>query len=323
MVRDTLGEDAVIVSTREEKGGKAVHVTAAVEPAFELGEGGAAAHEEDWLQYDEEQDDSAIAEELTDILLRHSVPEDVIDHIISCATVVGLESPHVALVAALEHLYTFRPLPRKAARKAIMMVGAPGSGKTLAVAKAATRAAMNDLTLGVVTTDTVRAGGLEQLQAFTNLLQVPLERAENASELSLILKDLEECDQVLIDTAGVNPFDTGDIKHLARFIGAADIMPALVMPGGGDAAEAGEIARIMSTIGVEHLIPTRMDVSRRLGGLMAAAHCGHLTFTDASNTPKVAEGLMSLDPENLADYLLPGSFQKGSRRSGRQKRRLS
>ena len=34
MVRDTLGEDAIIVATREEKGGKAVRVTAAIDPAY-------------------------------------------------------------------------------------------------------------------------------------------------------------------------------------------------------------------------------------------------------------------------------------------------
>ena len=37
MVREMLGEDAIIVATREEKGGKAVCVTAAIEPGFEKG----------------------------------------------------------------------------------------------------------------------------------------------------------------------------------------------------------------------------------------------------------------------------------------------
>ena len=67
MVRDTLGEDAIIVATREEKAGKAVHVTAAIDPgapAFELNRTGAAAPS-DWLQYDAEEDENAIAEELT------------------------------------------------------------------------------------------------------------------------------------------------------------------------------------------------------------------------------------------------------------------
>lgn len=63
MIRDTLGEDAIIVATREEKGGKAVRVTAAIDPndyneraskspAFETHGNRQPASAETWLQYD-------------------------------------------------------------------------------------------------------------------------------------------------------------------------------------------------------------------------------------------------------------------------------
>jgi flagellar biosynthesis protein FlhF len=194
MIRDTLGEDAIIVATREEKGGKAVHVTAAIDPpsysapAFEIGKSSAPAEGDDWLQYDEEEEQSLIAEELTEVLLRHSVPEDVMDQILSCATVVGLEQPSIALIAAIEHLYNFQPLPQKAHKKPIMMVGPPGSGKTLAVAKAAARGVMNGLRVGVISADTVRAGGVEQLAAFTKLLRIDLKKAAGPQELAEMLQ---------------------------------------------------------------------------------------------------------------------------------------
>ena len=61
MVRDSLGEDAIIIATREEKGGKSVRVTAAIEEdrdiAFEIGKAGRLAHGDDWLQYDDENGD--------------------------------------------------------------------------------------------------------------------------------------------------------------------------------------------------------------------------------------------------------------------------
>jgi flagellar biosynthesis protein FlhF len=75
MVRETLGENAVIVATREEKGGKAVRITAAIEPHFELSKTGEAAAADGWLQYDDEDEESAVAEEITDTMLRHGVPE--------------------------------------------------------------------------------------------------------------------------------------------------------------------------------------------------------------------------------------------------------
>ncbi len=324
MVRETLGEDAIIIATREERGGKAVRVTAAIEqydesaraPAFEISRDSVPADPEDWLQYDDEDIEATINEELTDAMLRHGVPEDVTDMILSCATVMGLEQPHIALIAALEHLYGFRPLPRKACRKPLMVVGPPGSGKTLAVAKMAARGVMDGLKVVAITTDTVRAGGLEQLSAFTKILKVPLLKAATPEELKAALEKTNAADQVLIDTGGLNPFSKEEVKSLAKLIAAGDVDPILVMPAAGDAEESGEIARVFATVGVRWMLPTRLDISRRLGGLLQAAHQGGLAFADASNTPQVAEGLMAMTPENLCELLMPGAG-KGTRQKSK------
>lgn len=315
MVRDTLGEDAVIVSTREDRGG-AIHVTAAIEPSYERDYGrqspnfevGNEDHKNSWLQYDDEDDEAAVIEEITDAMLRHGVSEDVLDHIISCATVIGFEQPGVALVAALEHLYSFKPLPKDIQNKPLMFVGPPGAGKTLAVAKLAARSVMDGLNVAVITTDSVRAGGIEQLQAFTNLLRTDLKKAENPAQLRSLIDGLKGCDQILIDTPGINPFDKEEIKTSAQMIEASYAEPILVLPGGLDPQESGDIARSFATIGANLLMPTRIDIARRLGGLLSAASQGSLTFTDASHTSKVADGIFSITPQSLAKLLMPTSM---------------
>ncbi len=331
MVRDALGEEAIIIATREEQGGKAVRVTAAIDPsdyddrnygsgafaddpAFETHGRNAPSSADTWLQYDDEEEENAVAEQITDAMLRHAVPEDVMDQILSCATVVGFEQPGVAMVAAIEHLFEFSPLPQKPVNKALMYVGPPGSGKTLAVAKIAARGAMNGMKMGVISTDTVRAGGFEQLAAFTKLLRIDLQKAESPAQLQQQIQRLQGCDQILIDTAGMNPFSTDDVKRLAQLIGAADINPYLVLPGGMDAEESGEMGRVFSTIGVQMLVPSRVDMARRLGGLLSAAHHGSMRFADASNTPKVADGLISLNPESLSRMLMPSAYKAGAYR---------
>lgn len=313
MVRDALGEDAVIIATREEKGARAgVRITAAVEPAFEIGRDGVVAGADDWLQYDAEDEEGAIAEDLTDAMLRHAVPENVTDEIVSCATVMGLEDSGIALAGALEHVFSFAPLPQRAHKKALMMVGPPGSGKTLAVAKMAARGAMNGLAMGVITTDTVRAGGVEQLEAFTRLLKIDLKQANDRQSLSAALDSMIGTDQVIIDTCGMNPFGRDDIAAMAKLISIGDIEPVLVLPAGIDSEESGEIARVFSAIGVHSLLASRVDVARRLGGLLAAAHQGGMAFSDAANTPKVADGLAPLSARMLAKLLLPGAFRAGA-----------
>lgn len=318
IVRDTLGEEAIIVATREEQGGKSVRVTAAVEPAFEVAPSSDPAEAEDWLQYDDEDEEFAVAEEITEAMLRHSVPENVMDQIISCATVIGLEQPGIALIAAIEHLFHFRPLPTSTHKKPIMMVGPPGSGKTLATAKMAARAVMNGLKVGVITTDTVRAGGIEQLSAFTKLLRIDLQKAETPKDLVQAIEKLTDCDQILIDSRGTNPFNAEDVKTTAKLISADNIEPYLVLPAGGDAEEAGEIARAFAALGAHSLISTRLDIARRLGSLLSAAHHGNMAFSDVSTTPKVADGLYSLTPKTLAKLLMPTAYreQKPARKTG-------
>ena len=325
MVRESLGEDAIIVATREENGGKAVRVTAAIDDrfhvapksgdnkssrdiAFELGRNEDPVGRDDWLQYDDEQEDeSSLTEAIIDTLIKHGAPEDILDQIVNCAAMSDLDEPTIAFVAALDTLYNFTPLPTQAYKKAMMFVGAPGAGKTLTVAKLAAQGVMNGLKVAVITTDTIRAGGVEQLQSFTNLLKIDLKTAKGATDLTKILAEVSGADQILIDTPGFNPFKTTDMRALASLAASGDIEPILTLAAAGDADESGEMARVFSALGVRRFVATRLDIARRLGGLLSAAQHGGLSFADASATASVADGLTPLTPRTLAGYFFPKS----------------
>ncbi len=306
MIRETLGEDAIIVATREENGGKTVRVTAAIDkdteatmprPMSEI------VDRDDW-NFDDDDTASAV-EEITDVMLRHAVPEDVLDNIVATVNVMGIEDPRNALFAALQNLFEFKPLPTKTYGRPLILVGPPGAGKTLAAAKVAARAALSGLKVSVITTDTVRAGGVEQLEAFTRLMKIDLKKASTPQDLKARLAEIKNADQIIIDTAGVNPFDPESVKLLARLIGVAEMDPVLVIPAGMDADESGEIARVFATIGAQTMIPTRVDVARRLGSLLSAAQLGGLSFAEVSNTAKVADGLSPLSAKRLTQLLMP------------------
>lgn len=307
IIRDKLGEEAIIVSTEEGDGG--VYVTAALEQAENASD--FDIKDDEWLQYDQEIDDEdAVADEITDLLLKHAVPAELIDIMVSTALNMGLTNPRVALMATFEQLFKFTPLPQKGKTKPIMMVGMPGAGKTLAVAKLATRAVVNDTNAAVITTDTKRAGGVPQLEAFTKLLGVELIKVRKPEEMKEALASVGDADQVLIDTPGLNPFDGTDVEYLTRFLGSADILPVLVLQAGIDADEAAEIARAFSNSGVERILPTRLDIARRLGGVLSAAHSAGMSFAEASHTEAVADGLIELNAENLTDFFVPKTKQK-------------
>ena len=317
MVRDELGEDAVIVATREERnaaGGMMVHMTAAVEK--DMNYGGNTAYsdapmraeetpDENWL-YEDDDNEAMVIEEVTENLLRHTVPEEVLEQIVSCASVLGIDEPRLAMLASIEQLFRFNPLPANAPfKKPIILVGQPGAGKTLAAAKLAARGAMNGLNVAMITTDTERAGGVEQLKAFTTLMDIDLQVAKDIPTLKEILLQKSDADQIIIDTAGTNPFDTQSVKELAQLIGASDLEAILVMPTNIHADEAGEVAQIFNNIGARRLLATRIDVSRRLGSLLSATYKGNLSFCDVSGTARVADGLSQLTAKRLTQLLMP------------------
>lgn len=301
-VREILGEDAIIVATREEEG-VGVRVTAAVEEdANPTDQAGA-------LRFGGEAPGTGILDRVAEVLNRHGLPEELSNEMVESIADLDARDPLMALSAALDASFGFQPLPEGRYRKPVMLVGPPGAGKTLAVAKLMTRAALRKCPVGIISTDTVRAGALEQLGAFTRLLKQRLITVEDAPALADALEVQKGAEQVLIDTAGRNPFDAADMRDLRDLAFAADVEPVLVLPAGMDAGDAVETAVAFRDVGVRRLLATRIDLTRRLGGLLSAARAADLAFADASLTPKVADGLIPLTPTALARVLMPEAVQ--------------
>jgi flagellar biosynthesis GTPase FlhF len=66
----------------------------------------------------------------------------------------------------------------------------------------------------VITTDTQRAGGIEQLAALTRILGIELEMTNDASGLLKLMQGSDTDVPILIYTSGKNPFNTTEMDHL-------------------------------------------------------------------------------------------------------------
>lgn len=291
-VKDALGDDAIIVSTKDEGGW--VRITAAVEQIN-------ATQEKKKTVFD----DDTVIEIITDTLLKHRVPASVSDRIIFAAASETEGDPKAALVRALKKTFAFKPAPTKKSSKPLLLAGPPGAGKTLMTAKLAAKSVLNGGRPAIITTDIARAGGLEQLQAFLDILSLPLLQADDVKSLKTVLAMTKSASEVIIDTGGLNPFDPQEMRTLAKLMSVEDMETALVLPAGMDAEESAEMAMTFEVLGITSLMPTRLDFARRLGGILSAADRAKLAFTQGSHTPQVAEGLLLLTPETMADLLMP------------------
>ncbi|HYZ63207.1 MAG TPA: hypothetical protein VE650_12195 [Acetobacteraceae bacterium] len=270
MVRTELGPDALIVATRQADGG--IEVTAALEaspsPAVPL------------------------PDPVRDAALRwHGVPE-----------ALGADLRAGDLTRVLEAKFRFGTLPLGPGAPPLLLVGPPGAGKTLTVARLATRLVLSGQLPLVITADGRRAGAAEQLAAFTRLLGLTLIAADEPVPLARALARRQEGAPVLIDSPGLNPADPGDRALLADLLAASGAVAALVLPAGLDPDEAGEIAERFRDLGASLLVATRLDQSRRLGGILSAA-AGGLAFSEAGIGSGPADGLCPITPAFLAERL--------------------
>ncbi|MEN2975699.1 hypothetical protein P7L78_17910 [Tistrella bauzanensis] len=220
------------------------------------------------------------------------------------------EPPERALAQALDRVVGFDPLGRGGHRpQAFALVGPSGAGKTVTVAKLAARAITQGRRLTVVTADTIRAGGIEQLAAYTGMLGIDLLVAGSSRELARVAARARsdaagEPMTLLVDTAGVNPFFAEETEELAALIDAAELEPILVLPAGLDPFEAADQGAAFASLHPRRAICTRLDGARRLGAVIAAAAAAHVRLSEASVTAHVSEGLNPLSAAGLAQLLL-------------------
>lgn len=277
MLRAELGEDAVILSTRRVAGG--VELTAAQET------------EDEPLVI---APDAAAPTALPPELRRHNMPPALAQRLAGAP-----------LRTALAQEFRFARLPLDPGP--LLLAGPPGAGKTLSVAKLATRLVLAGTPPLLVTADGRRAGAAEQLAAFARVLDLSLAVANTPAALAKALARRAPGQPALVDMPGCDPFDAAAARRHAALTDAVRGAAVLVLPAGLDAEEAAETARAFHLLGCRHLLPTRLDATRRLGGVLAAAAAADLALTEAGTGQDVATGLTRLDAEWLAQRMAEGS----------------
>jgi len=299
MIRETLGREAIIIASTRLPGG-GVTVTAATEPAE-------PGNIEEALQRMPSQTSEPILSSLEAMLRFHSTADHVVNKLVETARHIFLRGKDVRtdLTRLMAATFQYAPLPLDQDMFTIMLVGPPGTGKTMTIAKMASQVVMDKNKPIVITTDNKRAGGVEQLSAFTTIMGLELHIADNRGELWRLLQQYAPHSRILIDTGGVNPFNASDVRELAEYIKLdRSIEPVLVSAAGSDSAEADDMARAFAPLGVRRMLITRIDAARRYGSILTAAHSGKFALTHASNSSKIIGEFTTLDPAMLAELLL-------------------
>ncbi len=325
MVREEMGSSAIIISSQN-LGPRSVQVTAAIEVEDEPAPATNGKHApKEMLEPETSEDASDLRFQMQNTLRFHNLPELFTAKIMQTVTdrefgsmaglmrIGGRNDPDRLQRLAMEKLlggyFSFNPLPFDKPGTRIMLVGAPGIGKTFTVAKMAAKLAMEKTPFSVVTTDNKRAGGVEQLKAYTDILETDLKVVTSKTELAQHIAGLPAYTHVLIDTAGCNAYENSEMKEISSFATLDGIEPVMVMAAGGDSLEAIDMAEPFAGLPIRRLLVTRADTARRFGGVLAAAAAHGLSFSNISASSSIVDTLQPADAASMAQLLLRYQLQ--------------
>lgn len=177
------------------------------------------------------------------------------------------------------------------------LMGPTGVGKTTTTAKLAARCVMRfgASKVALLTTDSYRIGGHEQLRIFGRILGVPVHAVKDGGDLQLALSELRNKHIVLIDTIGMSQRDRTVSDQIAMLQGAdTPVQRLLLLNATSHGDTLNEVVQAYRGAGQPDLagcILTKLDEATNLGGVLDTVIRYQLPVHYVSTGQKVPENL--------------------------------
>ena len=149
----------------------------------------------------------------------------------------------------------------------VALIGPTGVGKTTTIAKlAATLKLREGRRVGLITIDTYRIAAVDQLKKYADILGSPLRVVSSPEDLAAAIQSMNDCEFVLIDTAGRSPSDTLKLNELRCFLTAAKTDEVHLVLSSTASQECMERAiERFSQVRVDKIIFTKLDEAVHIG----------------------------------------------------------
>lgn len=174
------------------------------------------------------------------------------------------------------------------------LMGPTGAGKTTTTAKLAARFVVRHGAdkLALLTTDSYRIGGHEQLRIYGKILGVTVHAVRDAADLRLALSELRNKHTVLIDTVGMSQRDRAVSEQVEMLCQAGKPIKRLLMLNAtshGDTLD--EVVQTYQTRGLDGCILTKIDEAASLGPALDCAIRHQLNVHYLATGQRVPEDL--------------------------------
>jgi flagellar biosynthesis protein FlhF len=211
--------------------------------------------------------------------------------------------PGMALDAALAGALAGEP-PAAARQRVRLLIGPPGDGKTMTLAKLAAQARRGGRRVRLITADTYRVGAVAELETYGRALGARVDVVAGADELERALADAGDADLVLVDTPGAGPGQTAELAELGALVDAAGAASrTLVASAATGSCAAERTCQAFAALRPDACVLTKIDVAP--GGAMLAMLWRHgVPVSHVATGRRIPDDLQAATPDRLASCVL-------------------
>ncbi len=174
------------------------------------------------------------------------------------------------------------------------LMGPTGAGKTTTTAKLAARFVVRHGAekLALLTTDSYRIGGHEQLRIYGKILGVTVHAVRDAADLKLALSELRNKHTVLIDTVGMSQRDQAVAEQVEMLCQAGKPIKRLLLLNATSHGDTlNEVVQAYQTHGLDGCILSKVDEAASLGPALDCAIRHELNVHYLATGQRVPEDL--------------------------------
>lgn len=190
--------------------------------------------------------------------------------------------------------------------KVIIFIGPTGVGKTTTLAKLAANMVLNEKKkVGLITSDTYRIAAVEQLKTYSEIIGVPLSIIYSPSEINKAIRNYDDKDVILVDTAGRSHKDQYQLMELKSILKAnINFEIYLAISATTKFTDCVEIIKSYSFLDDYKLLFTKLDETSSVGILLNVAYVTKKPISYITTGQSVPDDIEIADKEKIINSLM-------------------
>lgn len=190
-------------------------------------------------------------------------------------------------------------------QRTYIFVGPTGVGKTTTLAKIAAHLSLDKQErVGLLTIDHYRIGAVDQLRTYAEIMDLPLEVVYAPRDLNKAMIRLQDCERILVDTAGRATGNSEQMGELSAYI--EQLLPAaiyLLISATTRQQDIRLIAESFSRLKYNRLIVTKLDEAAVFGAVLNSVYYTNLPLAYVTDGQRVPEDIKHAGEVDLAGLL--------------------